>query len=171
MKDDIGGAIICKRIKDGGKFKGIFKGKFPLKYYGIVTPSDDPLAWCGTTTAVEQEKFCLPDTFVWFPESQWPTLQPDTMLPCKWHGTTDWVENEGWMRRPRHGYSSGRTVAILGRCYKCKLNVPPCPVVCTDYERTHRLQNGAWWHCTILANMRVPGFPLRVGERMPPRKK
>ena len=76
VKDDIGDAIIRKRIKDGGKIKGIFEGNFPLKYYGIVTPSDNPLALCGTTTAVEQGKFCLPDTFVWFVEAQWPTLQP-----------------------------------------------------------------------------------------------
>ena len=121
VKDSISKAVKRRRVKEGTQFKSIFQGQFPLKYCGIIAPSEDPVSWFGTKKAVPVERFCLPNTFVWFPEAQWPDLQPGAKLPCKWHGTTDCVENQGWVRRPRHGYSSHRTIAIIGRCYKCNI--------------------------------------------------
>ena len=116
IKKEISKAVKMTRFKDGVKFEG----EMPLKYCGVISPSDDPVRWFGTKTAVTMEKFCYPDVLVWYPEAQWPTLQPGARLPCRWHGTIECVGNEGWMKRPRHGYSQDRTVAVLGRCYKCK---------------------------------------------------
>ena len=56
VKDDIDDAIQRRRIKVGESFKGIFEGKFPKQYCGIVTPSEDPLAWfADPKTALEME--------------------------------------------------------------------------------------------------------------------
>ena len=116
IKKEISKAVKMTHFKDGVKFEG----EMPLKYCGVISPSDDPVRWFGTKTAVTMEKFCYPDVLVWYPEAQWPTLQPGARLPCRWHGTIECVGNEGWMKRPRHGYLQARTVAVLGRCYKCK---------------------------------------------------
>ena len=67
------------------------------------------------------EDFCLPDLFVWFPEAQYPAMYPDARPVCKWHGTTECVQMDGWMRNPRHVYESHRVIALIGKRYNCTM--------------------------------------------------
>lgn len=103
--------------KEGGRFKG----RMPLKYCGLISPSTDPLQFFGMTPPPSIEDFCLPNAIVWYPEAQYPEQYPDAKPCCKWHGKTDCVAREGWMTQARHGYASHRTTAIIGRNYECTI--------------------------------------------------
>ena len=68
VKNDITTAIKQTRVKEGDEFVVKFKGKMPLKYCGIIAPSEDPLLWFGTKAAIPMEKFCFPNALIWFLE-------------------------------------------------------------------------------------------------------
>jgi len=95
-------------------------GKFPSKWKGVVSPSNDPLSFFEGTKICHLD-FCHPNIFVWYPEAQWYQFyQNQHARPrCKWHGTHECVNNDGWMDYPRHAYCMGKEVAVWGRKYSC----------------------------------------------------
>ena len=53
IKKEISKAVKMTRFKNAVEFQG----EVPLKYCGIISPSEDPVRWFGTKSAVTMEKF------------------------------------------------------------------------------------------------------------------
>ena len=60
IKKEISKAVKMTRFKDGVKFEG----EMPLKYCGVISPSDNPVRWFGTKTAMTMISFAIP--MFWF---------------------------------------------------------------------------------------------------------
>lgn len=96
-------------------------GKFPDKYKGVISPSDDPVSFFEGER-ITRDHFALPNLLVWYPEAQYgPDFYPYGRPPCKWHNEYGCCVSKGWMPLARHGYAMGRTFAIIGRKYYCKV--------------------------------------------------
>jgi hypothetical protein len=99
-----------------------FQGTFPQRYRGVFSPSRDPIGHFsnGNLNAIlDMSDFCLPDIFVWLPEAEYPSLYPDGVPPCKFHGCSRCVMRHAWMQYPRRGHAITRNTAILGYIYYC----------------------------------------------------
>jgi len=96
-------------------------GKFPDKYKGAISPSDDPVSFFEGER-ITRDHFALPNLLVWYPEAQYgPDFYPYGRPPCKWHNEYGCCKSKGWMPHARHGYAMGRTFAIIGRKYYCNV--------------------------------------------------
>jgi hypothetical protein len=84
--------------------RGHFTGRFPKEFRGLVSPSRDTMGYFRKAAGVlEMDDFCLPDFFVWYPESEFQQLYPDGVPPCKFHGCSGCVRRFAWMKSPRRG--------------------------------------------------------------------
>ena len=93
-------------------------GKWPDKYKGRVSPSEDTLSFFDGEK-LTMDHFALPDLHVWWMEAQYPWFFPQGRPRCKWHKSYNCCVSKGWMEYPRRAWSQERTVAVLGRIYEC----------------------------------------------------
>ncbi len=100
--------------------KAEFKGELPLLYRTRVSPSVDPEAF-HDSKLLGREDFCLPDLYLWLPEALHQRLYPTARPRCPWHRDHNCVVLKGWVKSPRHCYDRERTVALLGKKYRCKI--------------------------------------------------
>jgi len=112
------------------------QGKWPSLFCNsdVLEPSKDPHKWLEVAAILEGTEgfdftskskelapsdFCVPDIFIWSPETHWPHLHPDGRPSCPFHGRTSCVVHKGFHHCARCGFEIGNT-AIIHRCYFCK---------------------------------------------------